>query len=291
MNIEPIHQTQPAAIPALRTLLKLTKPGVTLLLVFTAVATAVAAGGPWVDPLKLFLLALSGGLAAGGAGAVNHYLERDLDGRMPRTAGRPLPAGELAEPGIALAWGAGLAALGLWISHLYLPPETTLFTLLGIVVYVPVYTMLLKRRTPLNVVIGGAAGVFPVLAGWAVFRVDWPLLPVALALVVFFWTPAHFWAFAIRHQADYGQADFPMLPNILGRRRTAPFIFVHALAAVAASLVAFTGLPWLLAAVSGTFFLGMCVFLWLKPTEKRAYLLYKASNYYLMVVFGGVLFV
>lgn len=293
MNTEPIPSLQIAerlALPPLKTLLKLTKPGVTLLLVFTAVATAAAASGPWFDPARLLLLAISGGLAAGGAGAINHYLERDLDRQMPRTAGRPLPTGQLSDPRLALYWGLSLAGLGLWISNLTLPPETTLFTALGIVVYVPIYTMLLKRRTPLNVVIGGAAGAFPVLAGWSVFRMDWLLLPVALALVVFFWTPAHFWAFAIRHKADYGRAGFPMLPNIIGARRTAPFIFIHAFFAVAASLLALTGLPLLLAALSGAIFLGLCIYLWLDPTETRAYLVYKASNYYLLVVFVGVLF-
>ena len=292
MNIEPIHSLQNAARPGLlplKTLLKLTKPGVTLLLVFTAVSTAVAASGPWFDPVRLLFLAISGGLAAGGAGAINHYLERDLDRQMPRTAGRPLPAGQLQDPRLALFWGVSLAGLGLWISNLTLPPETTLFTALGIVVYIPIYTLLLKRRTALNVVIGGAAGAFPVLAGWSVFRMDWPLLPIALALVVFFWTPAHFWAFAIRHKADYGRAGFPMLPNLIGSRRTVPFIFIHAFFAVAASMIALTGIPLALAAISGAMFIGMCVYLWLRPTESRAYLVYKASNYYLMLVFVGVM--
>lgn len=277
------------ALDTLRVLVRLTKPGVTLLLVFTAVTTAVAASGPWFSPWQLLLLALSGGLAAGGAGAINHYLEKDLDRQMPRTAARPLPAGQLADPRLALYWGIALAGAGLLLSTLTLPMETTLFTALGIVIYVPVYTLLLKRRTALNVVIGGAAGACPVLAGWTAARVDWPLLPLALALVVFFWTPAHFWAFAIRHEADYGQAGFPMLPNRIGMHRTAPYILLHAFFAVLASVIALRGTPLLLAAGSGLLFLGLCLALCIRPSKRMAYGVYKASNYYLMLVFLGLL--
>lgn len=282
-------QARLEALQTLRLLVRLTKPGVTLLLVFTAVATAAAASGPWLAPAQLLLLAISGGLAAGGAGAINHYLEKDLDRQMPRTANRPLPAGRLANPRLALFWGAGLCAAGLVLSGLALPLETTLFTALGIVIYVPVYTLLLKRRTVLNVVIGGAAGACPVLAGWSLARADWPLLPIALALVVFFWTPAHFWAFAIRHEADYSLAGFPMLPNRIGMRRTAPFILVHAFFAVLASGIALEGAALALAAASGLAFVGLCAFLCLRPSRKLAYAVYRASNYYLMAVFGSLL--
>lgn len=291
MKTSALPHTQIAApwFQTLKLLMRLTKPGVTLLLVFTAVATAVAASGPWLDPVLLFLLALTGGMAAGGAGAINHFLEKDLDGKMPRTAGRPLPSGSLQNPYLALIWGAGLAGTGLLISALTLPIETTLFTALGIVVYVPVYTLFLKRRSVLNVVIGGAAGACPVLAGWSIGRLDWPILPIAMALVVFFWTPAHFWAFAIRHKDDYAQGGFPMLPNVIGVRKTLPVLFVHALFAVLASVVALKGLPLLMAGVSGALFLGLCLMLWRKPSDQLAYRVYKASNYYLMLVFIGLL--
>lgn len=286
----PKHQIDVTLPQTLRLLLRLTKPGVTLLLVFTAVATAVAASGPWLDPVRLFLLALTGGMAAGGAGAINHFLEKDLDRKMPRTAGRPLPSGTLANPNLALAWGISLAGAGLLISALTLPKATTLFTAFGIVVYVPVYTLLLKRRSVLNVVIGGAAGACPVLAGWSIARLDWPILPIAMALVVFFWTPAHFWAFAIRHKSDYAQGGFPMLPNVIGVRRTLPILFIHALFAVLASVVALKGLALLMAAASGTLFLALCIALWVRPSPTLAYRVYKASNYYLMLVFIGLLF-
>lgn len=291
MNTSALQQTNSNVLSfdQLKQLIRLTKPGVTLLLVFTAVTTAVAASGPWLDPIRLILLAVTGGLAAGGAGAINHYLERDLDKMMPRTAGRPLPAGTLSQPRMALLWGIALTASGLLISLMTLPLETTIFTALGVVVYVPIYTMFLKRRSVLNVVIGGAAGAFPVLAGWSIARMDWPIMPIALALVVFFWTPAHFWAFAIRHASDYAQGGFPMLPNVLGVRRTLPVLFIHAFFAVFASLVALKGLALLMATVSGAVFLACCLLLWLRPSPTLAYRVYKASNYYLMLVFLGLL--
>lgn len=291
MNTSALHQTHTDVqfSVQLKQLVRLTKPGVTLLLVFTAVTTAVAASGPWLDPLQLILLAVTGGLAAGGAGAINHYLERDLDKMMPRTAGRPLPSGTLTDPRMALFWGISLTGSGLLISLLTLPKETTFFTALGVVIYVPLYTLILKRRSVLNVVIGGAAGACPVLAGWTIARVDWPIMPIALALVVFFWTPAHFWAFAIRHRNDYAQGGFPMLPNVLGIRKTLPVLFIHAFFAVFASVVALKGIPLLMAGISGAFFLAFCLLLWLRPSPALAYKVYKASNYYLMLVFLGLL--
>lgn len=278
----------PPRLETFRLLVALTKPGVTLLLVFTAVTTAVTASGPWLDPLRLLFLAISGGLAAAGSGAINHYLERDLDRQMPRTARRPLATGALPSR-LALAWGLGLAASGLLLSALTLPRATTLFTGLGVVIYVGIYTLLLKRRTALNVIIGGAAGACPVLAGWSAARLDWPLLPIALALVVFFWTPAHFWAFAIRHSGDYAQAGFPMLPGVIGMRRTAPIIFLHALCAVAICFLAFEGPALLLTGSAGLLFLACCAALWRRPSQSLAYRVYKLSNYYLMAAFLGLL--
>ena len=272
----------------LRDLLVLTKPGVTGLLVFTAVTTAWAGSGPWVSAARLGWLALVGALTAGGAAAMNHYFDQDLDARMPRTALRPLPAKRLPVPELALLWGALLAAAGLLLSARTLPPETTLFVLLGVVIYIPIYTWLLKRRTSLNVVIGGAAGSCPVLAGWAAVRGDWPLAPLALAALIFFWTPAHFWAYAMVHREGYRRAGLPMLPNVLGLEATPPYIFAHALLAVVASLVATRGLAAVVALLSGLVFLRACLQLWRTPSPRRAWKAYKVSNYYLVLVFLGL---
>ncbi len=272
----------------LRDLVSLTKPGVTGLLVFTALTTAWAAGGLWASPIRLLPLALAGGLTAGGAAALNHYLDQDLDARMPRTAYRPLPAGRLPVPEVALAWGVILCVTGLGLAVRTLSWEVTFFTLLGLVIYIPVYSWLLKRRTPLNVVIGGAAGSCPVLAGWAAMRGDWPVAPLALAALVFFWTPAHFWAYAMVHRESYQRARLPMLPNTVGLEATPPFILAHAVLAVIASLLAMSGMAAMIAGLSGLVLLQSCVALWREPTARKAWRVYKVSNYYLVLVFLGL---
>ena len=274
----------------LRDLLTLTKPGVTLILAFTAMTTALSASSPWVAPHVLAALLVAGLLTAGGSASLNQYLERDLDAQMPRTARRPLPSGRLANSRMALYWGLLLCGCGLALSLLTLPLAATLWILLGILVYVPLYTLALKRRTFLNVVIGGLAGCCPVLAGWAAVRADWPVIPFALAAIVFFWTPAHFWAFAMAHVTDYERAGFPMLPAVIGLKKTVPYIIAHAYLAVLASAAALHGAALWVALITGAVFLVMCARLWMKPGKRPAYLVYKASNYYLMLVFLGLLF-
>jgi protoheme IX farnesyltransferase len=287
------------ALPAPRDLLTLTKPGVSLLLVVTAVTTAIAGGGPSTSAWQIVAVALAGGLTAGGAAALNHYLDRDVDARMPRTARRPLPAGRLAQPELAAAWGVALAAAGLTLAALTLPLEATLFIALGLLIYVPLYTVVLKRRTVWNVVIGGAAGSCPVLAGWAAVRADWPVGPLALAAVVFFWSPAHFWAYAAAHEQDYRRAGLPMLPAVIGIAAVPPFILGHAVPAVIAALVAVAGftagapaLPaagvWLAVGAAGLLMLGAGVRLWRQATPARAQSLYRVSNYFLAVLFLAI---
>jgi len=269
----------------LKALLSLTKPGVTALLVFTAVTTAWAASGPWVSAERLLTLALSGGLMAGGAATLNQYLERHLDARMPRTGRRALPSGRLSSPWIALWWGILLCAASLFVSFHSLPPTATFFILLGLVVYVPLYTLILKQTTPMNVVIGGFAGCCPVLAGWAAVRADWPLTPFALAALIFFWTPAHFWAYALVHREGYRQAGIPMLPVQAGYRGATPYIFAHSMMMVAASALALHGLALIVALVWGLGFLAQSMDLWRNPHPRKAYRLYRVSNYYLLTVF------
>jgi len=274
----------------LRDLFVLTKPGVTIVLAFTALTTAISASGGWVSlPLLLALLA-AGLLTSGGAASINMYIERELDAQMPRTARRPLPSGRLAQERIALYWGLLLCASGLAVAFLALPLEAATLILLGILVYVPLYTLILKRRTFLNVVIGGLAGCCPVLAGWAAVRADWPLAPFALAAVVFFWTPAHFWAYAMAHVTDYQRAGFPMLPALVGLPKTAPYVASHAYLAVLFSLSVLNGAALWIAAAAGLVFLAGCMLLWFRPGKRLAHRVYKISNYYLMLVFLAVLF-
>jgi len=274
-----------------RDLVSLTKPGVAGLLVFTALATAWVASGPWTSPARLVFLALAGGLTSGGAAALNQYLERDIDARMPRTAGRPLPAGRLTAPAVALVWGLFLCTAGLSISAMTLPPLATAFILLGLIIYVPLYTWLLKRRTPWNVVIGGAAGSCPVLAGWATMRGDWPLMPLALAAVVYFWSPVHFWSYAMVHRESYRRAGIPMLPAVIGLRATPPFIFAHAVLVVLAAWVALSGLGAGVVGLGGLVFLSACLALWRQPTSRVALKVYRASNAYLALVFLSLMMI
>lgn len=283
--------TATASQVSLRKLIALTKPGVTGVLVFTAMATALAAGRAALPFARLMILGAAGALAAGGASALNHYFEREIDAQMPRTAGRPLPSGMLVPPAAALVWGLGLCLAGVALAALTLPISAAAFIALGILIYVPLYTLFLKRRSVLNIVIGGAAGSCAVLAGWATAEVGWSLMPLALAATVFFWTPAHFWAFAILHDVEYRLAGFPMLPSVVGSRRAAPYIFLHAALTVTASLLALRGLPLGLVAVAGAVLLVVCLRLWRQPEKGRARSVYMVSNYYLITAFSAILLV
>src|SRR2546421_7788659 len=185
---------------------ELTKPKVQSLLLLTTIATMYVAGDP--SPLLVALTCVGGYLSAGGAAAVNHYLDRDIDARMARTATRPIPAGRIA-PGAALAFGCVLGALSLIELSLAVNPLAAGLSLAGLLGYVFVYTAWLKRRTPQNIVIGGAAGAVPPLVGWAAARGSVSGTAVILFFIVFFWTPAHFWALSLLMQRDYARAGVP----------------------------------------------------------------------------------
>jgi protoheme IX farnesyltransferase len=199
------------AVGVLRAYLALTKPRIIeLLLVATVPTMMLAARG--LPPLGAVLATLVGGsLAAGSANALNCYLDRDIDAVMRRTARRPL-ARHTVSPGAALAFGTGLGVVAVTLLWLSTNALAALLTLAAILFYVLVYTLGLKRRTAQNIVWGGAAGCMPVLIGWSVVRgsLGWP--PLVLFAVIFFWTPPHFWALAMRFRDDYARAGVPMLP-------------------------------------------------------------------------------
>lgn len=270
--------------------LVLTKPGVTALLLLTSLTTAVGAAGPWLSWANLLALVIAGGCMAGGAAAINHYFDRDIDALMPRTANRPLPSGRIARPEQALLFGMLLMSLGVAVGIAWLPLESVLCIVLGAVVYILVYTLWLKRRTPLGVVIGGAAGSFPVLAGWAAVRVDWPLTPWMLALLVFFWTPAHFWAYGLLRREEYASAAVPVLPVLASPRETAGYIWGHALLTTITSVLAFQGWQAFGAFLLSTWFLALAFRLWLRPTRAHARRFYHMSNLYLCAIFVLALF-
>lgn len=195
-----------------RDLLSLTKPKITLLNVGSAVSCFFMAGGSLEGAVALFMV---GYLASGGSSVLNNYLDREIDGKMRRTAERPLPSGRVSERA-ALALGLLLSAASIVSAAILFNPLTATMIALGILSYVIVYTVLLKRRTDWNIVIGGVAGSFPPLAGWAAARNTIGLEALLVALLVFLWTPGHFWALSIRAEKEYRAAGLPMLPVTRG---------------------------------------------------------------------------
>lgn len=200
-----------------RDLVMLTKPRIISLLLITTVAPMFVAGNP---TSLLVLVVMTGGyLMAGGANAVNMYLDRDIDTRMSRTRLRPIPGGRM-EARAVLAFGVALATAATFLLARLTNMLTAALALAGFYFYVFVYTRWLKRTTPQNIVIGGAAGAFPPLVGWAAMTGTIDLTAVYLFLIVFYWTPPHFWALALLKQRDYGSAGIPMAPLVWGERET-----------------------------------------------------------------------
>ena len=215
---------------------ELTKPKVQSLLLFTTVTTMEVAGSPSVS--KIALTCLGGYLSAGGAGAVNHYYDRDIDAQMTRTASRPIPAGRVA-PRAALVYGLVLATLSFALLSLTVNVLAASLALGGFVGYVGVYTVWLKRRTPQNIVIGGAAGAIPPLVGWAAVRGSLSWTAVYLFAIVFYWTPPHFWALSLLMKDEYAKVGVPMMPVVRGERETRRQILLYTLLLYAISQLPF----------------------------------------------------
>jgi heme o synthase len=232
----------PAIGPALRArqllgdYVELTKPKVQSLLLLTTIATMYVAGDP--SPLLVALTCLGGYLSAGGAGAVNHWFDRDIDAQMKRTASRPIPAGRVS-PRAALTFGCTLAALSLLELSVAVNPLAAALSFSGFLGYVFVYTVWLKRRTPQNIVIGGAAGAVPPLVGWAAVTGSVGGTAVILFFIVFFWTPPHFWALSLLMKDEYAKVGVPMLPVARGEEETRRQIVLYSIL-----LYAVTQLPY-----------------------------------------------
>ena len=201
----------------MRDLVMLTKPRIISLLLVTTIAPMFVAGSPSVG--LVLLVTLGGYLMAGGANAVNMYIDRDIDDRMVRTRLRPIPSGRM-DPRAVLAFGVALATAATALLAYTVNLLTAGLALAGFYFYVFLYTRWLKRRTPQNIVIGGAAGAFPPLVGWAAVTGRIDLAAVYLFLIIFYWTPPHFWALALLKQRDYGRAGVPMAPLLWGERET-----------------------------------------------------------------------
>lgn len=285
------------ALPAdWRDLFALTKPRVMSLVVFTALCGLLAAPGE-VHPVLAFSSILAIALGAGASGALNQWYEAGLDAKMKRTAGRPLPAGRL-DPQTALQFGVGLAAFSLFLMLFASNWQATLLLFVSILFYVFVYTMWLKPRTPQNIVIGGAAGAFPPLIGWVAATGSVAPLPILLFLLIFLWTPPHFWALALFMRSDYAAAGIPMMPVVAGetstRRQILFYAVIMAAGAIAPWPLGYTGaLYGWTAIILSAVFVALSVQVGTRTTregdmmrpEKR---LFAFSIAYLFILFGAV---
>lgn len=263
------------------------KVRVVMLLLFAAVAGAFLAAHGWPGASALILLLVSGSLAAAGASAINQYLEQEIDARMERTRVRPLPARSFSRPGWVPYVGAAMILLPS-LAVLPLNPALTFFLLLGAAIYIGVYTVWLKPRTSLNIVIGGAAGSAAVLSGSAAAGEWHEIGALLLALLVFVWTPTHFWSLAIAHRDDYARGGFPMLPVHTTPRAAAWWILFHTCAAVVTALALAAhpalGWPFLIAAgLAASSLLALSIRLVAEPNRNRALALFHASNLFLAI--------
>jgi heme o synthase len=280
-------------LDTVRAYIALTKPRIIELLLVTTVPTMVLAAGGMPSPWLMLAVVAGGTLAAGGANAINMVVDRDIDDVMRRTRHRPLPRHELDARG-ALVFGIGLSVVAFVFLWLTVNLLSAALALSATAFYVLVYTMWLKRSTPRNIVIGGAAGCVPVLIAWAAVTGEVGLPAVVLFAIVFYWTPPHFWALALRYRGDYAAAGVPMLPVVRGEAETARQIVVYTLALVAVSLLLLpiAGMGWVYlvaAVVLGAFFLLGAMRLRANATDGRAAIdLFRYSISYLTLLFAAV---
>jgi heme o synthase len=296
-NIAPI--TAPVLLPAdWRDFLALMKPGVVRLVVYTGLAGLLAAPVA-INPILGFTAVLCIALGAGAAGALNQWYESDIDALMKRTAKRPLPAGRMDRDS-ALHFGVGLSFFSVLLMGVATNWLAAGILAISILFYVLIYTVWLKRRTPQNIVIGGAAGAFPPLIGWVAVTGEISLLPVMLFALIFLWTPPHFWALALFMEADYSAAGVPMLPVVEGEKTTRVQIALYTLPMVGVAIA-----PWPMgltgwiyggtATLLSLIFLALAVQVGLRTSttddkmkpEKR---LFAFSILYLFIVFGALAF-
>ena len=275
-----------------RDYLSLTKPRVMpLLLIVTFASMIVAAEGnpKWTAVLATMV---GGALAIGGAGALNGYIDRDLDGRMTRTRNRPIPSGRIS-PTSALIFGLTLGAGSILLLALTVNVLAAAITLGAVVYYAVIYSRILKLSTTQNIVIGGAAGAAPVLIGWAAVTDGLGLTPLVLFAIIFYWTPPHFWALALLIRDDYQHAGVPMLPAVVGDKETKRRIVLYTLLMIPFTLilvpVSNMGLFYLAVALAlGALFLALAIRLARSDTARAARNLFSYSMLYLALLFGAM---
>ena len=274
--------------------IEVTKPSTVALLVFTSMGSMVAAGGVGGLSLSGWIVALVG-ITAGCAAAdtLTCYIDRDIDALMDRTKARPLPGKRIDPPEKALIWGLFLAVLSLGISLLF-NPLAALWMFLGLFDNVVVYSLVAKRRSCTNILLGSISGGMPVLYGWAVVQGNVTWTPLLLSLLVITWTPNHIWNLAIRYRDDYARANVPMLPVVTNLRRAVNLIFMSVVLMVVESVLlgmvgGFGPVYFSVAIAGGVISLIGHLYLYIKPTEHNAWLMFKLSSLYLALVFAGMM--
>ena len=282
------------SLPSIRARLaayvNLMKPHVTVLLLGTTLAAMAVASSGHLTLVVTLATMIGGAMAAGSANAINCYWDRDIDVIMARTRTRTLPSGRLTEAQ-ALTFGLVLGAASFAVFSIFVNLLSALLALSAIVFYVVVYTMWLKRTTPHNIVIGGAAGAVPVLVGWAAATNSVGLTAIWMFLIIFFWTPPHFWALSLVLKKDYERAGVPMLPVVKGERETYKQILLYSVVLILVSLGLFAsramGYVYLASAlVLGGILLGYAIWLARRRTLKSARTVFWMSNNYLALLFA-----
>lgn len=284
-------QQKSAGLVQLKEYFKLAKLKIVAMLVFAAFVSAAVAGKGRIEWDKLLILAVAGGLASIGSSFLNNYFDKDIDAVMDRTKNRPLPKGEIDSKRVLYA-GVLLIASALIISS-KLNFLASIFILLGALVYVGVYTLWLKRRSSLNIVIGGLSGAFAALAGWTTITQELSLAAILMALLIFIWTPSHFWCFAILHSENYRKARIPMLPVVLGSENASKYILANTIILTLVSLLLYFqgtfGQFYLIASLAlGAIFIYLNIKQILSPSLRVTWINYKFSGAYLLVLLSAM---
>ena len=278
----------------LKEVLEISKPRIVVLLVITAVTSMYAASkliGPELSYSSLFHIIIAGVLSSAGSSALNHYYDRDVDRLMKRTSTRPIPSGRMSARSVLL-YGLIVSAASVIYAAITLNLVSTFFIAVGIFFYVIVYTAWLKRSNSSNIVIGGFAGSAASMAGWSAATGSIDLLGALVGVLVFLWTPSHFWCLAMKIRNDYEEAKIPMLPVLVGMQKTSNYILINTAILLPYSLALYAfglGLVYLaIAAVSGGLLLAYHYKLTKNPTPEFAWKAYKVTAPYLTVIFVGI---
>jgi len=273
--------------------LELCKPNVVLLMLFTSTVGMLLAAEGFIPWYQLFWANLGIGMASGAAAAINHYVDRHIDIAMDRTDSRPLPQGEI-KPFNAVIFAIALAVMGESLLYILINPLTAILTFICLLGYAVIYTMYLKRNTPHNIVIGGAAGAAPPLLGWVAVTGEVNTEALLLFLIIFIWTPPHFWALAIKRRVEYAKTGVPMLPVTHGVEFTKLQILLYTLMLLAVTLLPFiiqmSGIIYLAGAISlGIGFIVYAAMLYKEEGDRMAMKTFAYSIIYLTALFGFLL--